>query len=191
MLEADKDKLEGKAAQEKLSRRYHSFAKRMHQTDSDELLEMYLTALTTSYDPHTTYMSPGSLENFEIQMRLNLEGIGAALQFTDGYTVVSKIIPGGAADKDGKLKPEDKVIGVGQGTDGEIVDVVDMKLNDVVKLIRGERGTIVRLKVMPAGQVEPKVYTITREQIKLTDSEARSEVIETGKRRTAGRTRWA
>lgn len=139
VLEADKDKLEGKAAQEKLSRRYHSFAKRMHQTDSDELLEMYLTALTTSYDPHTTYMSPGSLENFEIQMRLNLEGIGAALQFTDGYTVVSKIIPGGAADKDGKLKPEDKVIGVGQGTDGEIVDVVDMKLNDVVKLIRGER----------------------------------------------------
>ena len=100
----------------KLSSRYHSFAKRMHQTDSDELLEMYLTSLTTSYDPHTTYMSPSSLENFDIQMRLKLEGIGAALQFTDGYTVVSKIIPGGAADKDKRhLKPEDKIIGVGQG----------------------------------------------------------------------------
>ncbi len=182
VLEADKDKLEGKAAQEKLSRRYHSLGKRMHQTDSDELLEMYLTALTTSYDPHTTYMSPGSLENFEIQMRLNLEGIGAALQFTDGYTVVSKIIPGGAADKDKRLKPEDKVVGVGQGTEGEIVDVVDMKLNDVVKLIRGERGTVVRLKVLPAGQGEPKIYAITREQIELTDSEARSEVIEAGRR---------
>ncbi len=182
VLEADKDKLEGKAAQDKLSRRYHGLSKRWHQTDSDELLEMYLTALTTSYDPHTTYMSPGSLENFEIQMRLNLEGIGAALQFTDGYTVVSKIIPGGAADKDKRLKPEDKVVGVGQGTDGEMVDVVDMKLNDVVKLIRGERGTVVRLKVMPAGQTEPKIYAITREQIELTDSEARSEVIEAGRR---------
>ncbi len=182
VLEADKEKLEGKAAQEKLSRRYHSFDKRMHQTDSDELLEMYLTALTTSYDPHTTYMSPGSLENFEIQMRLNLEGIGAALQFTDGYTVVSKLIPGGAADKDKRLKPEDKVVAVGQGTDGEMVDVVDMKLSDVVKLIRGKRGTVVRLKVIPVGQVEPKIYAITREQIELTDSEARSEVIETGKR---------
>ena len=87
-----------------MSRSYHSLLKRWHQTDSDELLEMYLTALTTSYDPHTTYMSPGSLNNFEIQMRLNLEGIGAALQVTDGYTVVSKIIPGGAADKDKRLE---------------------------------------------------------------------------------------
>jgi carboxyl-terminal processing protease len=182
LLKADKDKIEGKAAQEKLSRRYHSFAKRMHQTDSDELLEMYLTALTTSYDPHTTYMSPGSLENFEIQMRLNLEGIGAALQSTDGYTVVSKVIPGGAADKDGRLKPEDKVIGVGQDGEGEIVDVVDMKLNDVVKLIRGKRGTVVRLKVIPASQTDPKTYAITRAQIELVDSEARSEIVETGQK---------
>ncbi len=117
----------------------------MHQTDSDELLEMYLTSLTTSYDPHSTYMSQSSLDNFDIQMKLKLEGIGAALQFTDGYTVVSKIIPGGAADKEGHLKPEDKIIGVGQGDGGEIEDVVDMKLNDVVKRIRGtarDRGAI-------------------------------------------------
>ncbi len=90
----------------------------MRQTDNDELLEMYLTALTTAYDPHTTYMSADSLENFEIQMRLNLEGIGAALEAPDGETVVKKIIPGGAAAKDGRLKIDDRIVGVGQGTDG-------------------------------------------------------------------------
>lgn len=182
------DKAEGKKAsdadktppEQRLSRRYHSFAKRMHQTDGDELLEMYLTALTTSYDPHSSYMSQSSLDNFDIQMKLKLEGIGAALMFTDGYTVVSKIIPGGAADKEGHLKPEDKIIGVGQGETGEIEDVVDMKLNDVVKRIRGTRGTIVRLKVIPTGSIEPKVYSITRAEIALTDSEARSDIQEVG-----------
>ena len=176
------EKIEGQEAREKLARRYHSFDKRMHQIDSDKLLEMYLTALTTAYDPHTTYMSPSSLKNFEIAMRLKLDGIGAALQFVDGYTVVSKVIPGGAADKDGRLKPEDKVVSVGQGTDGELVDVVDMNLDDVVKLIRGKRGTIVRLKVMPAGLNEPKEYSITRAEIELKDSEARSEIKPWGKK---------
>lgn len=176
------DKVEGKEATDKLDRRYHSFAKRMHQIDSDKLLEMYLTALTTAYDPHTTYMSPGSLKNFQIQMALKLDGIGAALQFVDGYTVVSKVIPGGAADKDGRLKPEDKVIGVGQGASGEMVDVVDMNLDDVVKLIRGERGSVVRLKVIPAGKVESKEYAITRAEIELKDSEARSVIKQWGKR---------
>jgi carboxyl-terminal processing protease len=141
---------------------------------------MYLTAITTSYDPHTTYMSPSSLENFRILMRLNLEGIGAALQPVDGYTVVSKIIPGGAADKHGKLKPEDKIVSVGQGVDGEMVDVVDMKLGDVVKLIRGKAGTVVRLGVTPAGSTETRVYEITRAKVELKDSEARAEIIEEG-----------
>ena len=176
------EKIEGKEAIDKLTRRYHSFAKRMRQTDSDKLLEMYLTALTTAYDPHTTYMSPSTLKNFEIAMRLKLDGIGAALQFVDGYTVVSKVIPGGAADKDGRLKPEDKVVGVGQGAAGEVVDVVDMNLDDVVKLIRGKRGTVVRLKVMPTGQNEPKEYAITRAEIELKDSEARSEIKEWGQK---------
>ncbi len=163
---------------ERLARRYHSFVKRMHQTNHQELLEMYLTGLTTAYDPHSTYMSPDSYENFEIQMRLNLDGIGASLQFDDGYTVVKQIIPGGAADKDGRLKPEDRVVGVGQGEDGPIVDTVDMKLSDVVGMIRGHRGTVVRLEVMPGGQGERKVYNIVRAKIELTDSEARGEVIE-------------
>jgi carboxyl-terminal processing protease len=163
---------------EKLTKRYHSLAKRMHQIDNAELLEMFLTALTTAYDPHTSYMSPRTLENFEIDMKLELDGIGAALSSDDGYTVVSKIVPGGAADKDGRLKPEDKVTGVGQNADGEIVDVVDMKLSDVVQLIRGKRGTVVRLQVQPEGSTESKIYNITRAEIKLTDSEARGQIVE-------------
>ena len=142
---------------------------------------MYLTALTTSYDPHTSYMSPDSLNDFEIQMRLNLEGIGAALLGTpEGDTVIQKIIPGGAAYEDKRLAKDDKVLGVGQGENGEIVDVADMKLRDVVKLIRGKRGTIVRLKVLPAHTSEPQIYNIVRAQVELTDSEARSQIVEAG-----------
>ncbi len=174
------DKTEGDAALEKLRRRYQSFAKRMHQTDADELLEMYLTSITTSYDPHTSYMSPSSVENFRILMRLNLEGIGAALQMVDGYTVVSKIIPGGAADKQGKLKPEDRIVSVSDKKTGEMVDVVDMKLNDVVDMIRGKAGTVVKLGVIPTGSNEVKVYSITRATIELKDSEARREIIQEG-----------
>lgn len=173
------DKKEGDTAVEKLHRRYQSFAKRMHQTDADELLEMFLTAITTSYDPHTSYMSPSSVENFRILMRLNLEGIGAALQMVDGYTVVSKIIPGGAADKQGKLKPEDRIVSVSNDK-GEMVDVVDMKLNDVVEMIRGKAGTVVKLGVIPTGSNEVKVYSITRATIELKDSEARREIIPQG-----------
>jgi len=174
------DKTEGDAAIEKLRRRYQSFAKRMHQTDADELLEMFLTSITTSYDPHTSYMSPSSVENFRILMRLNLEGIGAALQMIDGYTVVSKIIPGGAADKQGKLKPEDRIVSVSDKKTGEMVDVVDMKLNDVVDMIRGKAGTVVKLGVIPTGSNEVKLYSITRATIELKDSEARREIIQEG-----------
>jgi carboxyl-terminal processing protease len=184
VLRADKENTADPV--ERLKRRYNSFAKRMKQTDGDELLEMFLTAITTSFDPHTTYMSPSTLENFDIQMRLGLEGIGAALQLTDGYTVISKIIPGGAADKGGELKEGDRIISVGQndgasGTD-KMVDVVDMKLNDVVALIRGKAGTVVRLGVIPKGGTESKVINITRASIKLTDSEARAQIIEDGKK---------
>ena len=174
--------VEAAEAAEKLHRRYRTFAQNKHQVDSEELLEIYLIALTTAYDPHTTYMAPSTLDNFVIQMRLQLEGIGAALQMLDGYTVISKIIPGGAADKEGSLKPEDHITGVGQGKDGEIEDVVGMRLNDVVKKIRGKEGTVVCLQVIPQGKGEPKLYNITRAQIKLKDSEARAEIIEAGKK---------
>ncbi|MCS5618193.1 MAG: PDZ domain-containing protein, partial [Pirellulales bacterium] len=167
-------------ARDKLHRRYRSFAKRMHQMTADELLETYLSSLTSSFDPHTSFMSPGTLENFEIQMRLELDGIGAQLKSEDGYTTIVELTPGGAAERDGRLKSQDRVIGVGQGADGEVVDTVDMNLNEVVKLIRGKRGTVVRLKVIPVGETAPKVYDITRDKIELKDAEARGEIIEHG-----------
>ena len=176
------DKVEGTAAVERLTRRYHSLSKRTHQTNTEELLEMYLNALTSSFDPHTNYMSPSTVENFDIVMKLELEGIGAALQLVDGYTVVNKLIPGGAAEKDGRLKVEDKIIAVGQNREGEMVDVVDMKLSDVVKLIRGKRGTVVRLKAISADKPEARVIDIVREKIELKDSEAKEKIFEAGTR---------
>jgi carboxyl-terminal processing protease len=169
-------------ALKKLRKRYESIGKSWHQTDNDELLERYLSAMTTGFDPHSSYMAPSTLENFNITMRLELDGIGASLRSVDGYTVVQNIIPGGAADKNGGIKPEDKIVGVGEGKDGPIEDIVDMKLNDVVKKIRGRRGTIVRLEVDPADNSERKVVTITRDRIELKDSEARSEIIPRGKK---------
>ena len=121
------DKTEGEDTRERLHRRYSSQLKQMEQTKSDDLLEIFLTSVTTSYDPHTTYMSPTSSENFEIQMRLNLDGIGAQLTLEDGYTKVTRIIPGGAADKQGELKTGDRIVSVGQDTEGEMQEVIDMK----------------------------------------------------------------
>ncbi len=174
------EKVTPEEARKKLLRRYTSFAKRMHQMNADELLETYLSSLTSSLDPHTSFMSPGTLENFEITMRLQLDGIGASLKGEDGYTTVAELVPGGAADKDGRLKKKDRIVGVGQDREGEMIDVVDMNLNDVVKLIRGKRGTVVRLKVVPVSQTVPKVYDIVRAKIELQDSAARGEIIEEG-----------
>lgn len=170
------DGVEGEKAKDKLGKRYESFAKRMHQLDGDELLEMYLTAMTSSYDPHTTFMSKRSLDNFEIQMRLNLEGIGAELRQMDGLTTIHRVVPGGAAAKAGELKAGDQIVGVGQGENGETEDVSELKLSDVVDKIRGRAGTVVRLQVIPSGQTETKLYKITRARIELTESEARAEV---------------
>jgi len=180
------EKVADAEARDKLRRRYRAIARRVQQKTADELLEDYLTALTSSLDPHTSFMSPGTLENFEISMRLQLDGIGASLRGEDGYTSVAEIVPGGAADRDGRLKTKDRIVGVGQGTEGDFVDVVDMSLNDVVKQIRGKRGTVVRLKVIPVGETAPKVYDIVRDKIELKDSEARGEVIEHGKKADGG-----
>ena len=177
LLDRKSEKIDLAEAIEKVRRRHHSNQKRMHQTSGDELLEMYLTSLTTGFDPHSTYMSADTLENFDIAMKLELEGIGASLRSIDGDTVVEDIIAGGAADKHNMLKRKDKIVSVGQGEDGEMFEVVDMKLTNVVKLIRGKRGTIVRLGVIPVGKTERKIYTITRERIELKDKEARSEII--------------
>ncbi|WP_238397570.1 carboxy terminal-processing peptidase [Anatilimnocola aggregata] len=174
--------LKGEDPKARLKRRYASFARRMHQIDSEDLLEMYLTSITTSYDPHTTFMSKNTLDNFRIQMGLNLDGIGAQLQEIDGATVLNKLIPGGAAEKSGLLKVEDKIVSVGQGETGEMVDVVDMRLNDVVDKIRGKAGTVVRLGVVPSGGGEMKIVKIVRAKIELKDSEARGVIFEEGKK---------
>jgi carboxyl-terminal processing protease len=165
-------------AREQLSRRYARYAKRWAQTDADELLELYLTSVTMAYDPHTTYMSPDSLNDFNIMMRLNLEGIGAALKEKDGYTVVSNVIPGGAADKDGRLKADDYIVSVGQGDTGEMVEIIEMPLKQVVSQIRGRAGTTVRLGVKKGNAGEVEIYQIVRAQVELEESAARGKVIE-------------
>ncbi|QDT69554.1 Tail-specific protease precursor [Planctomycetes bacterium MalM25] len=166
-------------ARVRLRKRYSSLRKRWNQTSSDELLELYVTALTSGFDPHSSYMSPSTLENFNIQMRLELDGIGASLRSDDGYTEVAEVIAGGAADQEGSLTKGDKIVGVGQNTEGPMEDIVDMKLNDVVKLIRGKRGTIVRLQVKPVDNPNDLVeYIITRDRIELKNQEARSVIIE-------------
>ncbi len=182
LLKETSDKVPTDEAIKKLTKRYDSIRKSWQQTDDDELLERYLTAMTSSFDPHSSYMAPSTLDNFNIQMKLELEGIGASLRGVDGYTVVQNVIPGGAADKNGGLKPEDKIVGVGEGVSGPMEDIVDMKLNDVVKKIRGKRGTVVRLEVEPKDGSGRKTVAITRDKIELKDSEARSEVIDWGKK---------
>ncbi|MGL4512695.1 MAG: carboxy terminal-processing peptidase [Lacipirellulaceae bacterium] len=170
-------------AREKLRKRYSTIGKRWEQTSDDELLEFYLTAMTSGFDPHSSYMSPSTLENFNIQMKLELDGIGASLRTEDGYTEVHEIIAGGAADQHGKLKVGDKIVGVGQGTAGPVDDIVDMKINDVVKLIRGKRGTVVRLQVKPIDNPKESIeYAITRARIELKNQEARSAVVDWGKK---------
>jgi carboxyl-terminal processing protease len=168
-------------AKQKVINRYNSLLKRWKQFDNYELMEMYLTALTTSVDPHSTYMSPATLDDFDISMRLHLEGIGALLRQENGHTIIAEIMPGGAAALDGRLKPNDKIIGVAQG-DSKWVDVQEMKLRDVVKMIRGARGTKVQLKVIPAEKLEPVVYEMTRRKIELKNQEARADLVEYGKK---------
>lgn len=181
--------------QETLRKRYRSLARRWHQMNTEDVVEIYISAVTSSYDPHTTYMSSGSFKNFLIQMGLQLEGIGATLQATDdGYTVIKSIVPGGAADKQGSLKVEDKIMAVGQGDENgqrldtdlarkhglDFVDVIGMRLDDAVKMIRGSAGTAVRLQVLSENSAEMNVITIVREKIKLEDSAALGQVFEFG-----------
>ncbi len=168
-------------AKEKVLSRYQGQLKRWKQLDNADLLELYLTDLTSSADPHSTYMSPATLDDFEIAMRLNLDGIGAILRSENGNTSIVEIVAGGAAAADGRLKPNDKIVGVAQG-DGEFVDISDMKLRDAVKLIRGKRGTKVRLKVVPVGKIEPVVYELMRQKIEMKSQEARGEIVDQGKK---------
>ncbi|MBL8891240.1 MAG: carboxy terminal-processing peptidase [Planctomycetaceae bacterium] len=171
------------SSRDKLHRRYKALNRRMSQFIDEDVVELYLSAITTCFDPHTSYMSPTSYDDFMIQMRLNLEGIGATLQSTDdGLTTIKRIVPGGAADRSGEIQVDDKIVAVGQDTSGEMVDVTDMRLKDVVAMIRGKAGTNVRLNVLKKDGGGLKTISITREKIELTDSAARGKVFEQGQK---------
>lgn len=163
---------------ERLHKRYNTLARSIHETESWEVLETYLSSLSHCFDPHSSYMSPETLEEFQIQMRLALDGIGAALRSEDGTTVVAQIVAGGAAEKDGRLKVGDKITAVGQET-GDMVDIVEMKLSKVVRMIRGKRGSKVRLQVAKADTGETGVYDLIRQTVELKESEVKGEVINT------------
>lgn len=163
---------------ERLHKRYRNNLLLTNQLTTVDQLETFLTAFTETFDPHSTYMSPHSWEDFEIQMKLSLDGIGAALKGEDGETIVASIVPGGAASTDGRIKVNDKITAVGQ-EQSEMVDIFEMKLSEVVRMIRGPRGTKVRLQVKPADGGESKVIELTRQKIELNDSAVKGEVIET------------
>ena len=166
--------------QEVLQKRYSRFLKRMDQVKSDDVFETFMNAFAHTLDPHSSYLSPRNSEEYRIQMSLSYFGIGASLQIEDDYVMVINIIPGGPAAIDGVLQPKDKITAVAQGEDGELVDVVGWRLDDVVQLIRGEAETVVRLQIMPAGGLpgaEEKVLNLTRNQVKLEEQAAKSEVI--------------
>ncbi|MDH4247437.1 MAG: carboxy terminal-processing peptidase, partial [Deltaproteobacteria bacterium] len=168
-------------AKETLRKRYRSLHFRLTNFRPNDIVSAYLNAFTASFDPHSSYMPPDELENFNITMSLSLEGIGATLRWEDGYTVITTIVPGGAAAREGTLQPEDKITGVGQGQEEPLEDVTNMRLSDVVKLIRGERGTLVRLAFLRKGKgaVETRhEVVIRRDRIVLKDGEASGAVKE-------------
>ena len=168
------------AARELLIKRYKNQQSLISQQSADDSFELYANAVAGIYDPHTSYLSPRTLENFQISMSLSLEGIGAVLQREDELTKVVSVVPGGPADKQGSLAPGDKIISVAQDADGETVDVIGWRLDDVVELIRGKKGTEVRLGVV-SGKTEVSDETqeisIIRDKVKLEGQAAKKQVI--------------
>lgn len=164
-----------KQAKKQLIHRYELNVQRHEKLKKDELYSLFLDSVASSLDAHSNYLSKDALDDFEISMRLSLEGIGAALHWEDGYTTVESLIPGGSAEKSGLLEPKDKIIGVGQGNSGAFESVIDMPLRDVVKLIRGKKGTTVRLQILRQTKKGSTrhVIKLKRSKINLQDEAAR------------------
>lgn len=176
-------KMADKAASEipaTLERRYQNQLNRLDQYNAQDVFQIYANTLAEQYDPHTNYFSPRRAENFDINMSLSFEGIGAILQIDDEYAKVSRLVPAGPADKQGELKPSDLIIGVGQGKEGPIEDVVGWRLDEIVDLIRGPRNTTVRLEVIPGkGKTDQRrVVPIQRNEVKLEEQAAQKKIIE-------------
>lgn len=163
---------------ELLSKRFRSQLSQVLKTNGLDVYQRYMDAMTMTFDPHTQYYAPRAAENFNMSMRLSLEGIGAVLTTEDEYTKVVEIVSGGPADLVGELHPADRIVGVAQG-DEAFVDVIGWRVDDVVQLVRGNKGTVVRLNVIPEGAgIETKIISITRDTVKLEDSSAKSEIVE-------------
>jgi carboxyl-terminal processing protease len=162
---------------ERVEESYRRFLKRKMEAETLEITELYLNALTRIYDPHSSYMAPDSEEDFDISMRLSLQGIGAVLTTKDSYVEVLEIVAGGPASRDGRLKAGDRIVAVAQGEDPQNpVDVVDMPLRKVVRMIRGAKGTKVLLTVMVAGNSTPTIVDILRDKVELKEQEAKCEI---------------
>lgn len=164
-----------------LSERYENLDRRITELKSEDIFQLFMNAFAQAIEPHTAYLSPRSSENFEISMSLSLEGIGALLGRETEYTSIARVVPGGPADKDGRLQAGDRVIAVGQGRDGKLVDVIGWRVDDVVDLIRGPKDTIVQLEVLPedTGIDGPStIIDIVRNEVKLEEQAAQSEIIE-------------
>src|SRR5712691_1035602 len=162
-----------------VARRYDRLARTVHEEDKSERVKLYLDALAQTYDPHSEYLSESDLKNFSINMGLSLVGIGAMLRTEDGYAKIESLVAGGPAQVDGRLKVGDRITAVGQGT-GDFVDVRDMRLDKVVEMIRGKKGSRVRLLVIPSDAADPsrrKTVELVRDEIKLKDQEARADII--------------
>ena len=163
-----------------LKKRYENQLKRLEQYNTQDVFAVYANALTSQFDPHTSYFSPRRAENFDIDMRLSLEGIGAVLQNEDEYVKVVRVVPAGPADQQSDLKAAELIIGVGQGDEGPMTDVIGWRLDDVVDLVRGKKGTVVRLDVIPAAGRADEVrrLVITRNEVRLEEQAAQSKIIE-------------
>lgn len=164
-----------------LEKRYAGQLRNVKQYNSQDVFQIYANALTELYDPHTNYLSPRSTENFNINMSLSLEGIGAVLQMDGEYTKVSSLVAKGPADKQGELHPSDRIVAVGQDEEGPLEDVIGWRLDEVVELIRGPKDTTVRLEVIPAKSKstdERRVITIVRNTVKLEEQSAQKKVLE-------------
>jgi carboxyl-terminal processing protease len=162
-----------------VARRYDRLARNVHEEDKDEQMKLYLDALAQAYDPHSEYLSKADMKNFSINMGLSLVGIGAMLRSEDGYAKIESLVPGGPAQADGRLKVGDRITAVAQGP-ADYVDVREMRLDKVVEMIRGKKGTHVRLLVIPSDATDPsrrKNVELVRDEIKLKDQEARADII--------------
>ncbi len=164
-----------------LTKRYTNYIDRVKQLDGEDAFQTFMSAYATATDPHTDYLSPRQAENFAIQMKLSLEGIGAQLQARDDYTAIFSLVPGGPAEKSGKLKPGDRIVGVGQGDKGAITDVIGWRLDDVVNLIRGKKDTVVRLEILPADagpDGKHEIISLVRKKVNIEESAAKKKIIE-------------